>query len=91
MLVTAFSGTKIALYCNSSDARNKSVFWLLSTDGINLFNIDPSDKYQFSNDNLVLNISQLDNSDEAYYACGYSQNLNNFIILTSYFVYVKGN
>ena len=62
----------------------------MSPDKVQLFAVDPSDKYVYENNNQVLTITNVDSSDESYYACGYTDALNNFYTYSSYYLFVKG-
>ncbi len=73
------------LKCNTSliDAS----IWVVTQNKIGLFQVEPSNRYNINSD---LRISGLEIADEEYYACGYLDNGNNFVTISTYFVFVKG-
>ena len=84
-VVSAIIGDALELKCNTSliDAS----IWVVTQNKIGLFQVEPSNRYNINSD---LRISGLEIADEEYYACGYLDNGNNFVSISTYFVFVKG-
>ncbi len=63
--------------------------WVVTQNKIGLFQVDPSARNNINSDGS-LRISGLEIADEEYYACGLMDSNNNFVIRSTYLVFVKG-
>lgn len=90
-MVSAFIGGSIQLKCNiSSLSNNTQTFWLVTKNKTDYYEIeDVENKYSKSSDG-ALNITNIDLIDEEFYFCAYLNTAQEPVVLSEYFLFVKG-
>ena len=73
--------------CNDS---SQQVTWIQSVDKVNVYLTPNSSRVSFSNNGKQITFTNLYFSDQQYYACGV-YTASKFIVINSYYLYVKGN
>jgi hypothetical protein len=88
--VVQISNQGYALNCDTTSAGSNNIIWIQTIDQDGLYYSELNNRVYTTNNGRVLNFYNVTTVDEEYYACGYVNSEQDFVLLKSYYIKVEG-